>query len=647
MNIICSTNDLVRFLFVFLGFLFSIELYPSTAQQLLISKTIDFSFKKIPDKKFDSITEVIGNYADDLQYEKAIVLSDSIFESLNDNSSKQLAKLYHLKGYVYHRKGDLFNAIAMYEKAVEIRNNIKDKEVVITYLNLGKSYYDIGDYVRSIQEYEKGLQLSKKYRDISNIGSSLSGIGVVLSDQGKRQEALNFFKESLSNDKKIKDSVNISRSYYDIGEIKYLVREMDSAKIYFEMANEIALMQKDEYLQSYCVTRMGTLEVMKGNYSSAEKYLLQGLEIRNRLQYPIEIIFTKVELAKLYVKIGELNKAERLLLEVLKDSKSTPFLKGEYMANELLSELNEKEGNYLDALKYHKEFSVIGDSLKFNKNNSEIENAYTRLQIEKHTQEVVFKQKQQRQIYLSLLLFVSCSAIGGTGYLIKLRKGTKRKYEYKIRQKELEVEKQILLQLDEERRRISRDVHDDLGSSISGIKLLSEIIYKKTKDEELKKEHERLLSMQLETSQKIRDIIWVLNNDNNSIESLAWYCHNYAESMLKSFSINLDSYVDEDMPPINIDNESRKSFFLCVKEAINNILKHSKGDNVFLSISFIENEFKICIQDNGKGMEKSLRTEQGFGLKNMKKRMDLINGVFNLETNLTGTKVCFSKKYPK
>ena len=645
MNITYFTNDLVRFLFILLGILFSIELYSNTSQQFSIFKITKPLTNNIADKQFDSLIEVIENYADELLYEKAIILSDSMITSL-DHIPLRLGKLYHLKGYVYHRKGDLFNAIAMYEKAIEIRNDIRDKEVVVTYLNLGKSYYDIGDYVQSIQEYEKGLKLSKKYGDTSNVGSSLSGIGVVLSDQGKRQEALNYFKESLSNYKKINDSVNMSRSYYDIGEIKYLIRELDSAKIYFEMANEIALMQNDEYLQSYCLTRMGTLEVMKENYKSAEEYLLQGLEIRNRLQYTIEIIFTKVELSKLYIKTGELENAKRLLLDVLKNSKVTPFLKGEYMANELLSELYEKQGNYEKALKYHKEFSIVGDSLKFNMNNSEIENAYTRLQIEKYTQEAVFKQKQQRQIYISLLLFVSCSAIGGTGYLIKLRKETRRKYEFKIRQKELEVEKQILLQLDEERRRISRDVHDDLGSSISGIKLLSEIIYKKTKDEELKKEHKRLLSMQLETTQKIRDIIWVLNNDNNSIESLAWYCHNYAESMLKSFSINLNSYIDDNLPAINIDNENRKSFFLCVKEAINNILKHSKGDNVSLTISFINNEFKICLEDNGKGVEKSFRGDQCFGLKNMKKRMDLINGDFNLEGRENGTKVCFFKKYP-
>ena len=645
MNITYFTNDLVRFLFILLGILFSIELYSNTSQQFSIFKITKPLTNNIADKQFDSLIGVIENYADELLYEKAIILSDSMIASLDDIPLR-LGKLYHLKGYVYHRKGDLFNAIAMYEKAIEIRNDIRDKEVVVTYLNLGKSYYDIGDYVQSIQEYEKGLKLSKKYGDLSNVGSSLSGIGVVLSDQGKRQEALNYFKESLSNYKKINDSVNMSRSYYDIGEIKYLIRELDSAKIYFEMANEIALVQNDEYLQSYCLTRMGTLEVMKENYKSAEEYLLQGLEIRNRLQYTIEIIFTKVALSKLYIKTGELENAKRLLLDVLKNSKVTPFLKGEYMANELLSELYEKQGNYEKALKYHKEFSIVGDSLKFNMNNSEIENAYTRLQIEKYTQEAVFKQKQQRQIYISLLLFVSCSAIGGTGYLIKLRKETRRKYEFKIRQKELEVEKQILLQLNEERRRISRDVHDDLGSSISGIKLLSEIIYKKTKDEELKKEHKRLLSMQLETTQKIRDIIWVLNNDNNSIESLAWYCHNYAESMLKSFSINLNSYIDDNLPAINIDNENRKSFFLCVKEAINNILKHSKGDNVSLTISFINNEFKICLEDNGKGVEKSFRGDQCFGLKNMKKRMDLINGDFNLEGRENGTKVCFFKKYP-
>lgn len=420
---------------------------------------------------------------------------------------------------------------------------------------------------------------ARKTKDQKNIALSLTGIAPVLSNQGRRHKALDYFKESLQN---------------------YITLQ-DSAKYFFNQSNRIAEVLKNALVQFYCFHRLGSLYLIEQQFDTAEHYLLQSLEVRKHLNSPLETALTQIELSKLYRQTDRLSISIASSEAALELSNAIPFLKGQHMANQQLSEAHELQQNYLQALEYYKAFKATGDSLLSDKNNREIERAYTRLQVEKQTQLLNLKQKQQKQLYLSIVILISCIGFTAILYFIRQRKRTKRKHKHKIIQKETEAEKNILLQLNKERRRISRDVHDDLGSSISSSRLLSELIFNKTQDPQLKKEHAKLLQMQKETTQKIRDIIWVLNHDNNTLENLSWYCHSYAENLLKSFQITINSTIDNDIPLISIDNESRKNFLLCVKEAINNILKHAKANRVSMDISFEKTAtpFVLTITERG------------------------------------------------
>lgn len=204
------------------------------------------STKSLTDQELDSLVALSSSLTDQMLFEDARALNEALISALKHKTTSRLGKIYRNQGYNFSRQRDLHNAISSYEKAIRILTQLHDKELSTTLLHLGKSYYDLGDYTQSIQTYETALQEARKTKDQKNIALSLTGIGMVLSDQGKRHRALDYFKESLQNYISLQDSANMTRSYFDIGEIKYLVRELDSAKYFFNQSNRIAEALKDE-----------------------------------------------------------------------------------------------------------------------------------------------------------------------------------------------------------------------------------------------------------------------------------------------------------------------------------------------------------------------------------------------------------------
>ena len=183
----------------------------------------------------------------------------------------------------------------------------------------------------------------------------------------------------------------------------------------------------------------------------------------------------------------------------------------------------------------------------------------------------------------------------------------------------------------EERERISADIHDELGSGMTTIRLMSEIAKNKLK-ENVPVEIEKISSSANEVLNKMNAIIWSMNSSNDSLDSLISYIRAYAIEYFDGTSI--DCKVS--MPPTTLSKElsgdKRRNVFLCVKESLNNILKHSKASHVNIDIS-ANGRLSILIADNGVGIEHDNIRRFGNGLKNIERRMKTIGGTYTIVNN--------------
>jgi signal transduction histidine kinase len=180
-------------------------------------------------------------------------------------------------------------------------------------------------------------------------------------------------------------------------------------------------------------------------------------------------------------------------------------------------------------------------------------------------------------------------------------------------------------------------MHDDLGAGLSRIKFLSQSLLNKKKDELMKPDLEKITAFSDEMSEKMGEIIWALNEKNDTLADLIAYTRSYAAEYLASHDIQCDANTPLNLPATFIPGEMRRNIFLSVKECLHNIVKHAEATKVSFSIH-LNHTMQIVIHDNGKGIDWSSQRSFSNGIENIQKRMKEINGEVGF-TNERGTKV--------
>ncbi len=206
---------------------------------------------------------------------------------------------------------------------------------------------------------------------------------------------------------------------------------------------------------------------------------------------------------------------------------------------------------------------------------------------------------------------------------------TRMYYLRKLERKEAVISQQRVLV--NERNRIAADMHDDLGSGLTKIAYLSRMAIASTENKA------SLLNIQNTSAQlveNIGEIVWTLKEENNTLEDLATYIKAHTTEYCIVNNLSYYFQMPEAFAPQVIKGEIRRNIYLSVKEALHNIVKHAEAKNVSINIR-ITNNLEICIHDDGSGinMEKKQRLFSGNGLKNIKKRMEAIGGMIEIENN--------------
>jgi signal transduction histidine kinase len=226
----------------------------------------------------------------------------------------------------------------------------------------------------------------------------------------------------------------------------------------------------------------------------------------------------------------------------------------------------------------------------------------------------------------------------------ELIQGIKEQEALKLEAERLEFETQlaVIKAQQEERNRISADMHDDLGAGMTTIRLYSELAKAKLADNPVP-EIEKISSSANELLNKMNAIIWSMSSSNDSLGNMIAYIRSYALEYFEDTGVNCKIDIPENLPNIQVIGEIRRNVFLVVKEALNNILKHAKATEVSITLTRVEDGLTLYIQDNGIGINMDALRQFGNGLKNMKKRMNDIDIELRIENN-NGTLITIHRK---
>ena len=198
--------------------------------------------------------------------------------------------------------------------------------------------------------------------------------------------------------------------------------------------------------------------------------------------------------------------------------------------------------------------------------------------------------------------------------------------------KELEKYKAIIEVRDKERTRISQEIHDDIGSGLTSIRLLSEIVKAKSVRNDAAKELEKISGTANILIDKMNEIIWTLNSRNDTLPNLIAYLRHLIVEYFEPLQIQLQIVTPDDISENPVSGKLRRNILLSVKEALHNIVKHSQATEVHIIFS-TGDFFSISISDNGIGFNPLQTISYKNGLQNIRERLSTIGGTCTISNN--------------
>ena len=289
--------------------------------------------------------------------------------------------------------------------------------------------------------------------------------------------------------------------------------------------------------------------------------------------------------------------------------------------------------NVSTTFNFKQEYEVLIDSLK----TTLIQNTWLLGEVGKKLKAKNNKLQNRKTLLWTFLVgIVTLLSIGVL--LVRNFRQKQKLHQQSLKTLKTEDELNRKMELEKERTRIATDMHDDLGAGLTRIKFIAENISEKTNDATLQPDMKKLRASSIELVENMAEIIWAMNEKNNSLEDLVFYLRSYAVDYCNENELACEFTLPENIPIKIIGGQVRRNIFLILKESLHNIVKHAGAKKVTISLQADE-KLSLIIADDGRGYEKKVN-QNGNGLLNIEQRAKALKGKFSI-TNNSGTVIHF------
>jgi signal transduction histidine kinase len=191
------------------------------------------------------------------------------------------------------------------------------------------------------------------------------------------------------------------------------------------------------------------------------------------------------------------------------------------------------------------------------------------------------------------------------------------------------------------RSRIATDLHDEIGSNLGSIALLSRLMQKETAPpEEGRKAFGEISEIATQTLDSMREIVWLIHPEHDQIDDLVLRLREVAARMLAGLDYSFEAA--DEQSPLNLSLEFRRQVFLMFKEILHNVVKHARARRVEIRIGQGRSRFELAVHDDGVGFDPD-SVQSGHGLTNLRRRVDALGGDLRMTSQSgAGTEVAVS-----
>jgi signal transduction histidine kinase len=566
-----------------------------------------------------------------------------------NNATKQIDSVNNLS---YQTKiANTTKFLKIYQDNVAKAQKINYKKgIADSYSNLSLMYYFQGKYDLNTKFMLKATRLYQQLNLKDKQANSFAVYGYQLKLRDMNS-AVMYMQKGMKLAESIKDEFSLSGIYDYYGVLKEMQNELDSALFFYNKSLKIKEKLKDNTGIPYSANKIALVKLMQNKPREAKSLLDYAFKIRKDIK-DIYGIAENLNYYGFYFKqIKEDKRSINYFNQAIEWSKKHDF---PYLTQDNFKELSsvyERNKDFRKALQAFKNHIEVKDSIF----NSDVRNKQSELDIEYETEqkekEILIQKAKLAEKNLWILGGFSLTIIAILlGFLLfskQKQKTLQLQKENELKDALLKIETQNKLQ--EQRLRISRDLHDNIGSQLTFIiSTIDNLKYGlKDNDQKIINKLHSLSGFTKETIAELRDTIWAMNKDKISFEDLKIRISNFIENaQIASNGIDFEFNCQDNFAPVSLSSVEGINSYRIIQESINNALKHAKATKVSVEV-LCENQFiEIIIKDNGIGFDEE-NTVLGNGLSNLKKRAKELNGEILVTSQLKkGTTIVlkFNKK---
>ena len=610
------------------------------------SKIIDSLKILIKTEKSDSLK--IKAYGDLCWYYSGIS-TDSAFYfgnialdlSKKTNNLNGEAQAYNDFGIIHYKLSNFDTANSFYKKALALR--IKNNDTLgigSLYNKMGISYQRIFKMDSAIFYNTKALEIYENINHTRYIALIKNNIANIYFNLKQYDKALKEHLEVAKIREEINDEFGLLQSYTNIGNSYLFLKDTTESIINYKKGIEIAKKNNNEQELSALYNNYGAILKDQNQNDAAINYFNKSLQLREKLNDNYGIASVRQNIGDLYLSTGNLTKAEKNLRQGLQLAKKTNAKELEMKGYKALLSFFAFRKNTDSIIHYQKLYSISQDSIFNSRITKEIADIQEKYNTAKREKEISQQKEQLLKNELEIKNKNFYTVLLGSGFLIfsivsfslfKRQQHKRREYKNKLKLKEA----QTYNKLQDQRLRISRDLHDNIGSqltfiisSIDNLKFLTD-----STNEKLKNKLSEINQFANGTIAQLRDTIWALNKNEIAFEDFQTRILSFIEkaktattNIKFSFSTSIsEDYTFTSIKGINV--------FRIIQEAINNSIKYSSATEIAVNISENEKIIEISITDNGIGFDLN-NIKLGNGLENMQKRIEEIGGTIHIKSKV-------------
>lgn len=512
-------------------------------------------------------------------------------------------------------------ALPYLKRSIEIRERLGNKmNLAIVHNNAAQIYMRLDSLDMAIKHQQAGL----KYAEATNLTGSLSHsyitMALLLNRQRKNAEALEYEQKAIALLEKSRDNLpQLSRRYIAAAILSASIKDSVGALSYFKKGYDLSLAINNRYnLRDIHLHQAIFFKDRKDFYNAYESYKVyvryKDSIMNSETLSKMADIETKYETEKKDKAIVQLNAEQRIKQLELEKQKAI-------IAGNL--EESKRKQNEIDLLVRSAELQ----HLKIKQQDEELEKSLLLAQTKEQQLKIAASERLLNEKQLQNQKQLRNALIGGTILILILAAVLFNRFQLKKK-----LEQQKILQ--NVRNNIAKDLHDEIGSTLTSINILSKVSKKHLVGDIEKSSAilENITEQSQNMQQAMSDIVWAIRPDNDLFENMLVRMREYVSHTLEHKNIETSFEVSANIMQQPLVMEQRRDLFLIFKEAVNNATKYSKASSVNIHLARNNGHIRMTINDDGVGFDTS-RISSSNGLRNMKERAAALNGELTIQSS--------------